>query len=202
MRERTRRLYARTVQDYFSAIGMNDDSIEPRYFSALKVQNYLWAELCRPCFNVERPRKNTFCAIRYLKANVFLDVSHELDAPILESILPIVVYDNKHFLYREQNGRKHVRPFVESLPFRHHRRNLFVIRNLSVTSVAVTIACTDAVIRPIKSGLEVTRNTRTVPMKPRESLVVILSDVVDNSPVTFNSVEGGLLIFYVGEAIM
>ena len=44
--------------------------------------------------------------------------------------------------------------------------------------------------------------------KPCESLVVILSNAVDDGPdaldssVSFNSAEGGLLIFYVGEAIV
>ena len=40
MRESTRRLHAAAVQQYFSEIKMDADDIEPRYFSALQVQNY------------------------------------------------------------------------------------------------------------------------------------------------------------------
>ena len=76
-----------------------------------------------------------------------------------------------------------------------------MIRNLNENRVGIRITCTDALIRPMQPGRDVAQNTHSVNLQPCESLVVILSNAAD-SPVTFNSVEGGLLIFYVGEAIM
>ena len=208
MRESTRRLYVSLVQQHFSKIRMNADSIEAKHFSSLPLQNYLWAELSRPCLNVEEQQRNTFCAVRYLQAKTSLQISHELEAEMLDSSLPLVVYNEINFLKVEKKGQKYLGPMAESLPFRHHRRNLFIVRNLGVTSAIVNIDCKGAIIRPMQPRLTAGWDALTVSMEPCASLVLTLSNAVADgqnaldSPVTFYSAKGGLLIFYIGEAIV
>jgi len=207
MRESTRKLYASAANKYFLEDGPTVDVLGEtngeRYFSALPVQNYLFAELDRPCLGAQRPNKASFRAIRYMAPNENVIVDHQLNVSKRRMLLPFATYMagyGSQFLDQTTN---YFRPMTRAKEeeMECHRRNLFVLRNLRGIEVTATVKCWGCNILPLGLPKQTPiEDEYDVTLKPFSSQVVVLKarpHETFDPPVTLLSVEGGVLVFYV-----
>ena len=207
MRESTRKLYATAAHEYFRSNGLTVDVLgEPngeRYFSALPVQNYLFAELDRPCLGAKRQNKASFRAIRYLAPNAKVVVDHQLNVSKRRMLLPFATYMagyGSQFLDQTANYFSPMTRAKEE-EMECHRRNLFVLRNLRGIEVTATVQCRGCNILPLGPPKPTPIEDKyPFTLKPFSSQVVVLKarpHKTFDPPVTLLSAEGGVLVFYV-----
>lgn len=206
MRESTRKLYAVAAYEYFRtnklAVDVLGEANGDRYFSALPVQNYLFAELDRPCLGAKRRNKASFRAIRHVAANAKVVVDHQLNVVGRRLLLPFATYMAGHGTRFLDQTNNYFSPMTQStLEMECHRRNLFVLRNLREIEVTATVNCPGCNILPLGSPKKIPiENEYAVTLEPFSSRVVVLKarpHKTFDPPVTFSSVEGGVLVFYV-----
>ena len=208
MRESTRVLYAAAAGGYFEdrrlSVDVRGEPDGQRYFSALPVQNYLFAELDRPCLGKKRPDKASFRAIRYVapKANVVVD--HQLNVARRRVLLPYATYMAGHGTQFLDPTNNYFSPMTRSAPemkeMACYRRNLFVLRNLRNDDVTATVTCRGCNILPLAPPKQpASEDEYTVKLEPFSSRVVVVKarpHKTFDPPIAFSSVEGGVLVFY------
>ena len=208
MRESTRALYASAANEYFLGNGLTVDVLGEtngeRYFAALPVQNYLFAELDRPCLGAKRPNKASFRGIRYVAPNAEVVVDHQLNVVGRRLFLPFATYAAGHgtqFLDQTNNYFSPMTHSPQKKEMECYRRNLFVLRNLRETEVTATVKCPGCNILPLKPTTQAgSEDECAVKLEPFSSQVVVVKarpHETFDPPITFSSVEGGVLVFYV-----
>lgn len=204
MRESTRRLYAQRATDFFRRPETRSELEDGRIFASLEVQNYLFAELGRPCLQRRHASRAHFCCIRHLNKNAPKKLGHRLETSLAspQTPFPTAVYDENYFLY--STGR-FLAPFKQQTQFSHYRRNVFVVRNLNPTAARVTLACPGHYFYHLAEAKQNEReNELVLSLEPSKSAVVLLSPGASrllDEPVTVVADQSYVLVFYLADAV-
>lgn len=209
MRERTRRVYAESAGEYLrSTVGALEELDSSGAFQALQVQNYLFAELTRPCLNTRHTPHTHFCCVRQLRKQRRTIIGHELGNKGVrraEFPLPMVMFDNKYFLFQASSDRHYIMPFTEKNLFTYHRRNLFVLRNLNDAPATVKLGCTNHAfheLRDVKAREE--PDKIEVTLGAGHARVILLSPGASpllDEPVIATTDQDLVMIFYLADAL-
>lgn len=215
MRERTRRVYAESAGDYLRrTVGAHEELDSSGAFSALQVQNYLFAELTRPCLNTHHAPHTHFCCVRQLRKDRSTEIGHELGkngARRAQFPLPMVMFDNKYFLFQASSNRHYIMPFETKKMFTYHRRNLFVLRNLNDAPATVKLSCQNHAFHELtdNNNAESTEARKTkdqieVTLEAGHAQVVLLSPGASpllDEPVVATTDKNLVMLFYLADAL-
>lgn len=207
MRESTRKIYARQATAFFSEPWARAGLENGRIFDSLEVQNYLFAELGRPCLRNKHGSRNHFCCIRRLLRNTAVLLGHQLGPRLVspQTPIPLAVYEDNFFLYDASDNGRFLAPFRQQRLFSHYRRNLFVVRNLHPATTSVTLRCPrHSLYRLSKDSKRRFRGEITLELEAADSAVVLLSPGTGqllDEPVEIKADNDYVLVFYLADAV-
>ena len=218
MRERTRKIFVEGVLAYFDRVSSHFNvsqlNSDPRVFGALEVQNYLFAELSRPCLSVNSDSQMKICFVEYVaggkqkSVRSNLSFAHATGTGSKSTIFPDLIFNQAWFLYKTDPLSTTYFPLMQqSINFYYRCKNLFVLRNLNEEPVNVSVHNDGCRVVDLCSSQQNGLENNQLTLESKGSAVLVLKRNAgiavhkNDYPTVFKSSVGNVLVFYLATVL-